>query len=158
MTCGMYLKYSHVHLNNKLYIYREHIKTEADTMKSANAITKWVEDLCRQFENEHKYKVYSCGIQATVSFEELVRDDFLFYSIDDAQEYKEYLIAESGTIAKNYSDLNDWSAKNGNGIIISNDADGIGLYFYFNDSAVPCDWWLMHYLSRYKFRAFYYNV
>jgi hypothetical protein len=46
----------------------------------------------------------------------LLNENSLFYSIDYAQEYKEYLIAEkSDDVSYEYSDLNDWSVKNSDG-------------------------------------------
>jgi hypothetical protein len=88
MTNGIHLNYSCIHSNAKLYIYRENIGHDVSATNCSHGVVKFMKCLC----------------------------DKLFYSIDYAQEYKEYLITEkSDDVSYEYSDLNDWSVKNGDG-------------------------------------------
>jgi hypothetical protein len=135
-------------------IYTEKIGKDKKTSICAKSIIKWIEILISKFENG--YKIYSIDKQNEVSFEELIKIDFLFYSYKNGLKYREFFITSDDIEIQKYKNINECFADNIKGVVIANDYDGDGLNFITDDSFLRYNW-IIEYLKSYSVDIYEYK-
>jgi hypothetical protein len=78
------------------------------------------------------------------------------YIDNRSQDYQEFIMTKN-EISLNYKRYNDWIINEGEGIGITNDYDGLGLFFDVNDKYGAYAW-IIDYLKQYKVSFQAYNA
>lgn len=73
------------------------------------------------------YLLYEFPLYQINSVEVLLKDSFLFYSSENAIKEKYYIFSKENGL--HYLSLEEFYAKSKNDILISNDFDGLGIWF-----------------------------
>ncbi|MDR2790131.1 MAG: hypothetical protein LBB59_04080 [Campylobacteraceae bacterium] len=153
----IWLDYKNFEYSKDIIIYTEYIDADEKVSIYAKNIAIWVETLIYKLE-KCKYKIYSINRQQEVSFKTLTQKEFLFYSVKNALEYQEFFITADDIDMKNYKNINELlTNKNFNGVAMSNDCNGFGLYFFINDNYVEYNW-IVEYLKPYNPDIFNYSA
>ncbi len=128
---GLSLDYNNICKDyNTVYLDRDN--TDRDTVQCMRKVLDWFTPFLSQLLNHFDYKIYRLNNDSKLELGEIVRKRFFFYSLE-----KE-IIAQTFILQKefiHYDTLSQWHKESKESLLIQNDDEGEGIYFYFNENS-----------------------
>lgn len=128
---------------NTVYLDRDN--NDPATVKCMTKVLKFYEAFFSELTETFSYSLYRMSHEEKVAQKEMVKKRFFFYSLEKEITMQSFLLqAES----KVYSTVDIWSQEENNSLLIQNDEEGEGIYFYCEENS-PIHTWLKEKLSAY---------
>ena len=142
---GLGLDYNNICTDyNTVYLDRDN--TDPDTVGCMNNIMRWFKPLLSELLETFDYGIYRVNHDILLKLEDIVQKRFLFYSLEKELTAQTFIIQKE-PIA--YSSLAVWSKEDTESLVIQNDDEGEGIYFYVTENS-PMHMWLADKLSDYS--------
>lgn len=135
----IFIDFSKNFCNETTVIYREDTNSKTETCK--NNIIIFFKELLQNLQQKFNIEIFHIDSKEKIIDFFETAETFLFYSAENALEYQELLC----TSFENKLDINsidDIYLHDSNSLVISNDWDGDGLYFYINPDSDIYLWFL----------------
>ena len=133
---GIGIDYSNICTDyNTVYLDRDN--TDRETMACMNKVLQWFKPFLSELSNTFNYNIYRLNHESILGLDDIVRKRFFFYSLE-----KE-IIAQTFILQKEhmpYKNLAEWAAHSEDSLLIQNDDEGEGVYFYFNENSKMHAW------------------
>jgi len=123
---GIGIDYSNICKDyNTVYLDRDN--DDRETVSCMNKIIQWISPLLEDIEAEFNFKIYRTTNPNALSKEEIACKRFLFYSLEKEMLLQSFILSEHH---KYYNILSEWGEDTTPSILIKNDDEGEGIYFY----------------------------
>lgn len=133
---GIGIDYSNICKDyNTMYLDRDN--TDRETQTCMKKVVAWMNGLLTDFTNEFEFNIYNMDSGAEANVDIVAANRFLFYSLEKDITLQNFIVQKEFT---KYSGDEDWSLNNKDGILLKNDEEGEGVYFYFNDDSKASVW------------------
>lgn len=133
---GIGIDYSNICKDyNTSYLDRDN--TDPATSKCMKQVLLWSNEFLSEFLESFGYKIYHLHSSTAVKVDEVASKRFLFYSLEKEITLQSYVLQNDYV---EYESLAAWQIENNEGILISNDEDGEGVYFYLNENSKEHAW------------------
>jgi len=142
---GLGLDYSNI-CNDYNTVYLDRDNDDPATMKCMRSVLAWLDELLGEIIEEFGYKTYRLNHEPTVQLTEIVSKRFLFYSLEKEITLQTYVLHHED---KHYSTLAQWANESTDSLLLKNDEEGEGLYFYMEENS-PIHTWLLERLKEYS--------
>jgi len=107
---------------------------------------RWLNPLLSELLETFDYGIYRVNHDILLKLEDIVQKRFLFYSLEKELTAQTFIIQKEAVA---YPSLIKWAEEDKDGLVIQNDDEGEGIYFYATEgSAVHT--WLLEKLSMYS--------
>lgn len=120
---------------NTSYLDRDN--KDPATMKCMKAVTLWMKSLLQQLQDRFGLSIYNLQSGSAASVDEIASNRFLFYSLEKEITLQSYVLQDSDAT---YDTASDWVDNLNTGMIIRNDEDGEGVYFYAYEDSPLLSW------------------
>ncbi len=132
---GIGIDYSNICKDyNTAYLDRDN--KDPKTSKCMKAVVAWTHEFLSELCEEFGYKVFRLNSSVTATIEEVASNRFLFFSLEKGITLQSYVIQQEYV---EYESIAAWGDKS-EGILIQNDEDGEGVYFYLNEGSKAHEW------------------
>ena len=133
---GIGIDYSNICKDyNTSYLDRDN--TDPATSKCMKQVLLWANEFLSEFLENFGYKICHLHSSTIVKIDEVASKRFLFYSLEKEITLQSYVLQNDYV---QYESLTAWQTENNEGILISNDEDGEGIYIYLNESSKEYEW------------------
>jgi hypothetical protein len=133
---GIGIDYSNICKDyNTSYLDRDN--TDPATKKCMKEVLAWAQGFLSELLENFGYDMYHLHSPTEVKIEEIASKRFLFYSLEKEITLQSYVLQKEYI---QYDSLAAWEAKSSEGILIQNDEDGEGIYFYLNEDSDEYQW------------------
>jgi len=133
---GIGIDYSNICKDyNTSYLDRDN--TDPATKKCMKQVLAWAQELLSELLENFDYKMYHLHSETAVKIEDIASKRFLFYSLEKEITLQQYTLQSEYV---EYESLAAWNTPDSEGILISNDEDGEGVYFYVNENSKEYQW------------------
>ena len=133
---GIGIDYSNICKDyNTSYLDRDN--TDPATAKCMKQVLAWAREFLSELLENFDYKMYHLHSQSSVKLEEVASKRFLFYSLEKEITLQQYTLQSSYV---QYDSLAAWNTDESEGILISNDEDGEGVFFYVSENSNEYQW------------------
>jgi len=120
---------------NTAYLDRDN--TDRATMKCMNQVMVWTKEFLSELLEHFGYNMYKLNASGAVEIDEVASKRFLFYSLEKEITLQKYLIQKEYTA---YDSLAVWESGGDNSILVQNDENGGGIYFFLNENSSEHRW------------------
>lgn len=142
---GIGIDYSNICKDyNTMYLDRDN--TDKETILCMTKVVEWLKALLSEILETYSFRIYRMNQDTPVTIEDVAHRRFLFYSLEKEMLMQTFVIQGTPVI---YDTLTQWGNNAGEGLLIQNDAEGEGLFFYFNEDS-PIHHWLMEKLNHFS--------
>lgn len=142
---GLGLDYNNICKDyNTVYLDRDN--DDPATTACMRKVLKWFDTFLTELLEHFNFNIYRMNQDTSIALSEIVKKRFFFYSLE-----KE-IIAQTFILQKNalvYDSLSDWAKNSNASLLIQNDDEGEGVYFYFHENS-EIHKWLLGKLSDYS--------
>ncbi len=133
---GIGIDYSNICTDyNTAYLDRDN--KDPDTSKCMRQVVAWTHELLSSFLDHFGYEIYKPSTDVSVKLDEVAANRFLFYSLEKEITLQSFVLQKNYVA---YDSLSAWEKLNDEGILISNDEDGEGIYLYFSENSAEHKW------------------
>jgi len=133
---GIEIDYSNICKDyNTSYLDRDN--TDPATKKCMKEVLTWAQGFLSELLENFGYNMYQLHSPREVKVEDIASKRFLFYSLEKEITLQSYVLQKEYI---EYDSLAAWEAKSSEGILIQNDEDGEGIYFYLNEDSDEHRW------------------
>jgi len=141
---GLSLDYNNICKDyNTVYLDRDN--TDKDTFNCMNKVMSWFKPLLLELMEEFGYNLYRLNQSSKLKPEEIVQKRFFFYSLEKEIIAQTFILKMDDTL---FESLNDWASSDMQSLLIQNDDEGEGIYFYFIENS-DIHHWLIDKLKAY---------
>lgn len=135
---GIGIDYSNICTDyNTAYLDRDN--KDPDTAKCMRQVVSWTHNLLEAFLDHFGYHIFKPSTNVSVKLDEVAANRFLFYSLEKEITLQSFVLQKNYVA---YNSLAAWEKQNSEGILISNDEDGEGIYLYFTENSAEHQWLL----------------
>lgn len=120
---------------NTMYLDRDN--TDPATAKCMKQVLSWSQGFLSELLEHFDYKLHNLSSSTSVNVNDVASKRFLFYSLEKEITLQSYVIQKS---YKEYASLTAWELDNSDNILVQNDEDGGGIYFFFNENSEVGPW------------------
>lgn len=125
-TIGIGIDYSNICKDyNTAYLDRDN--KDPATAQCMRKIVAWLNELLGKIIEEFNFKVYRINNKPEVPLNELVSNRFLFYSLEKEITLQTYVLHHEDNY---YETLSQWAKESQESLLIQNDDEGEGIYFF----------------------------
>ncbi len=133
---GIGIDYSNVCKDyNTMYLDRDN--TDKETIVCMTQVIEWLKVLLNEMVETYNYRIYRMNQDTPVAIEDVAHRRFLFYSLEKEMLMQTFVV-QGSPIA--YDNLTQWAENTQDGMLIQNDAEGEGLFFYLEENASLHHW------------------
>jgi len=133
---GIGIDYSNICKDyNTSYLDRDN--TDPATKKCMKQVLTWTKEFLSELLENFGYKMYQLHSETTVQIDDIASKRFLFYSLEKEITLQQYVLQNEYA---QYDSLAAWNTEESEGILISNDEDGEGIYLYCNENSKEHKW------------------
>jgi len=133
---GIGIDYSNICKDyNTSYLDRDN--TDPATKKCMKQVLTWTQAFLTELLEHFGYNMYHLHSANSVKLEEIASKRFLFYSLEKEITLQSYVLQKEYV---EYNSLAHWQTQSNESILISNDEDGEGVYFYLNENSNEYEW------------------
>lgn len=133
---GIGIDYSNICKDyNTMYLDRDN--TDRETGACMKKVMAWISDFLAELQESFEYKIYRINNESVLDIDEIARKRFLFYSLEK-EMLSQTFILENGHV--HYDTFSDWAADEKDNVLLQNDDEGEGLFFYFNEGSKVESW------------------
>lgn len=135
-TIGLGLDYSNICKDyNTVYLDRDN--DDPETTACMRKVLKWFDAFLSKLLENFEYNIYRMNQDTPVDLGEIVKKRFFFYSLEKEIIAQTFILQRKDVA---YSSLSDWAQNSEDSLLIQNDDEGEGVYFYFNENSKVHDW------------------
>jgi hypothetical protein len=120
---------------NTVYLDRDN--TDPATVGCMRRVLAFYEKLFEQMVEAFGYECYRFGQLQTAPFKEMISKRFLFYSLEKEITMQTFILQKK---ASSYIDIEAWSKTPDNSLLIQNDEEGEGIFFYCQENSAVHRW------------------
>ena len=120
---------------NTVYLDRDN--SDPATMKCIRSVLAWLDELLGDMIKEFNYKTYRLNHEPEVNLTDIVSKRFLFYSLEKEITLQAYILHNEDNL---YKTLAQWASESTDSLLIKNDEEGEGLYFYVEENSDIHTW------------------
>ena len=120
---------------NTVYLDRDN--NDPDTIRCIKKVMAWIEPLLLDFIETFNYGIYRLNHDSALNLDEIVKKRFLFYSLEKELTPQTFILQST---YKEYDGLTQWSKQSQDTLLVQNDDEGEGMYFYFNEGSKIHTW------------------
>ncbi|PHQ89600.1 MAG: hypothetical protein COB42_06600 [Sulfurimonas sp.] len=110
---------------NTVYLDRDN--TDRETKVCMKKTMEWVALFLSELTQEFNYKIYRLNNDSILDISEIARKRFLFYSLEKEMLLQNFILQKTYT---SYTSLAHWGESDEDSLMIKNDDEGEGIYFY----------------------------
>lgn len=133
---GIGIDYSNICKDyNTVYLDRDN--TDPATKKCMNAILAWTSEFVSELSKTFGYKIYNFNASTLGTIDDIASKRFLFYSLEKEITLQNYIMQNEHV---HYDSLAGWELDNDDSVLVKNDEDGGGIYFFFNENSSVHQW------------------
>jgi len=133
---GIGIDYSNICKDyNTSYLDRDN--NDPGTTKCMKQVLAWAQSFFSELLEHFEYNMYHLHSETAVKIEDIASKRFLFYSLEKEITLQSYVLRKSYV---EYDSLAIWQTESDEGILISNDEDGEGIYLYLNENSDVHQW------------------
>lgn len=142
---GLGLDYSNLCKGyNTVYLDRDN--DDRETIACMDTVMKWFKVFLSEFLERFESEVYRMNQASAVGLGEIVQRRFFFYSLEKEMILQTFILQQEDYL---YDSWNEWLEAGQNTLLIKNDDEGEGVYFYCEkDSEIHR--WLLDRLAGYS--------
>jgi hypothetical protein len=133
---GLGLDYNNICKDyNTVYLDRDN--NDMATTQCMKNVMDWFNEFFSDFMQTFNYELYRLNQPSPLELKEIVKKRFFFYSLE-----KE-ILAQTFVLQKEnmaYTGLSEWAKAGQNSLLIQNDDEGEGVYFYFDENSEVHKW------------------
>lgn len=135
---GLGLDYNNICKDyNTVYLDRDN--NDPATVKCMETVMDWYKEFFTDFMTTFEYELYRLNQPKPLALKEIVQKRFFFYSLEKEMLAQTFVLQKE-TMA--YHGLSEWSKDGENSLLIKNDDEGEGVYFYFIENSEIHKWLL----------------
>ena len=139
---GLGLDYNNICKDyNTVYLDRDN--DDPATTACMRKVLKWFEVLLSELVENFHYNIYRMNQNTPVALSEIVKKRFFFYSLEKEIIAQTFILQKEAVA---YNSLEDWAKKSEDSLLIQNDEEGEGVYFYLTENS-EIHQWLLNKLS-----------
>ena len=120
---------------NTSYLDRDN--NDPATKKCMKQVLTWTNGFLSELLEKFEYKMNALSSDNIVNVEDIASKRFLFYSLEKEITLQSYVLQKEYV---QYESLAAWEKDNQNGVLIKNDEDGEGIYFYLIENSEVHQW------------------
>lgn len=133
---GIAIDYSNICKDfNTVYLDRDN--TDRATSKCMNAVLEWMSSFVADMLENFGGKLYSLSTPTPLKIEEVASKRFLFYSLEKEILLQSFVVQPEYV---HYDNSTAWATQSNDSILIQNDEDGGGVYFYCTENSTIHQW------------------
>ena len=133
---GIGIDYSNICKDyNTSYLDRDN--TDPATKKCMKQVLTWSHGFLSELLEHFDYKIHHVSSSVPVKVDDVSSKRFLFYSLEKEITLQSYVIQKEYV---EYESLTAWELSNDDSILIQNDEDGGGIYFYCAENSNVLEW------------------
>jgi len=134
---GLGLDYSNICKDyNTVYLDRDN--NDKETVACMTKVLRWFKPFLSELLDEFQYGIYRLNSDVLLELDDIVQKRFLFYSLEKAITVQSFILQKDPT---SYS-IGQWAQSNEESLLIQNDEEGEGIFFYFNEGSKIHQWLL----------------
>ena len=133
---GLGLDYNNICKDyNTVYLDRDN--NDMETVACMRKVLDWFNEFFTDFLKTFDYELYRMNNDTSVALGELVKKRFFFYSLEKEIMAQTFLLQKEKI---SYDNLAEWSQSADESLMIQNDDEGEGVYFYFDENSEIHKW------------------
>ncbi len=133
---GIGIDYSNICKDyNTSYLDRDN--TDPATSKCMKQVLAWSKEFLSELLENFGYKMHHLHSDTSVKIDDVASKRFLFYSLEKEITLQSYVIQKEYV---EYESLAAWELETNDSILIQNDEDGEGVYFFCNENSREHQW------------------
>ena len=133
---GIGIDYSNICKDyNTVYLDRDN--DDRPTLQCMKKIMDWISTFLSELQETFNYNIYRTTDNTPLKIEEIARKRFLFYSLEKEMLLQSFILQNEHTT---YNTLGEWGKDTQESLLIKNDEEGEGLYFYCNENSKLHHW------------------
>jgi len=133
---GLGLDYNNICKDyNTVYLDRDN--NDMETVACMKKVLNWFDEFFSDFLETFEYDVYRMNNSSVVALSEIVKKRFFFYSLEKEIMAQTFVFQKQ---SKAYDTLGEWSNNKDESLMVQNDEEGEGVYFYFNENSKIHEW------------------
>lgn len=142
---GLGLEYNNICTDyNTVYLDRDN--NDRETVQCMKKVMDWSNKFLSEVMQEFNFGIYRMNQNVPLELKEIVQKRFFFYSLEKEMILQTFILQAE---AKSFDSLGHWAKSTENTLMIKNDEEGEGIYFYFNENS-EVHTWLLNYLKDYS--------
>ena len=142
---GLGLDYNNICKDyNTVYLDRDN--NDPETVKCMSKVLDWFKEFFADLMQTFEYELYRLDQPSALAIKEIVQKRFFFYSLEKEILAQTFVLQQE---TMSYNSLSEWSKAGQNSLLIQNDDEGEGVYFYFIENS-ELHKWLLEKLSDYS--------
>jgi len=123
---GIGLDYSNICTDyNTVYLDRDN--NDRATVGCMNKVMEYLRPFMTELIQEFDYKINRINNTESLKLDEVVQKRFLFYSLEKEITLQTFILENESQM---YESLTQWEQTSKEGLLIANDEEGEGVYFY----------------------------
>ncbi|CAA6804297.1 MAG: Unknown protein [uncultured Sulfurovum sp.] len=135
---GLGLDYNNICKDyNTVYLDRDN--NDRETVKCMKSVMDWFNKLLSELMQTFNYNIYRMNQNTALELKEIVQKRFFFYSLEKEMILQTFILQ---TEAISFDSPAHWAKNTENTLLIKNDDEGEGVYFYFNEDSEVHKWLL----------------
>ena len=133
---GLGLDYNNICKDyNTVYLDRDN--DDPETMACMKKVLRWLDTFLSEMVEEFEYKIYRMNYKPALKLSEIVSKRFLFYSLEKELTAQTFILEKENI---HYTSLTEWATDSQESLLIQNDDEGEGIYFYVNENSKIHEW------------------
>ncbi len=133
---GIGIDYSNICKDyNTVYLDRDN--TDPATKKCMKQVLTWSKAFLSELLEHVEGKLHNLSSSSPVQIDDVASKRFLFYSLEKEITLQSYVIQKEYV---EYESLTAWELSNDDSILVQNDEDGGGVYFYSAENSSVLEW------------------
>lgn len=135
---GLGLDYNNICKDyNTVYLDRDN--DDRETVACMKKALKWFDDFFSEFMKTFDYNLYRLNANTPLALGEIVKKRFFFYSLEKEILAQTFIFQKEN---RAYDSIGEWSKSTDESLMVQNDEEGEGVYFYFNENSNIHKWLL----------------
>lgn len=138
MVVGIGIDYSNICKDyNTSYLDRDN--TDPQTTRCMRQVLEWLKSFLQELTSHFDYSVYHLHTPHTVTIDEVASKRFLFYSLEKEITLQSFVVQKT---FRPFASLAAWETQGSDSLLIQNDKDGEGIYFFAQEKTPLHDYLL----------------
>lgn len=122
---------------NTSYLDRDN--KDPATSKCMKQVLEWTQEFLSELIKNFDFKMYQLHSEIPLKIDDIASKRFLFYSLEKEIMLQDYILQKEYV---QYDNSTAWAEQNNDSVLIQNDEDGSGLYFFMEANSSMHQWML----------------